>query len=156
MIVFVENNRVYGPEIVKSVMNGGHYVRGICGMAIISEVLQTLQINQFASQRCENCFNEANKIVKKISALITKSKSESVITEWEHLNIMMKSGEFEVFQTNGEKASNQFAFWNGFIKIIHYVLQDLTHSHREGNWSSHLSAVQRALKPITSVGYRYT
>ena len=102
-----------------------------------------------------SCFNEENKIVKKISTMITKSKSESVITEWEHLNIMMKSGEFEVFQTNGEKASNQFAFWNGFIKIIYYVLQDLTHSHREVNWSLHLSAVPRTLKPITSVGYRY-
>ena len=118
-IVFVENE-VYGPEIVKSVMNGGHYVRGICGMAIISEVLQTLQMNQFASQRCENGFNEANEIVKKISAMINKSNSESAITEWERLNIMMKSSEFEVFQTNGEKASNQLAFWNGFIK--RYIL----------------------------------
>ena len=142
--VFVENE-VYGPEIVKSVMNGGHYVRGICGMAIISEVLQTLQMNQFASQRSENGFSEANKIVKKISTMITTSKSESAITEWERLNIMMKSGKFEVFQTNREKASNQFAFWNGFIKRIYPVLRDLTRSHREGNWPLHLSAVQRAL-----------
>ena len=113
--VFVENE-VYDPEIVKSLMNGGHYVRRICGMAIISEVLQTLQMNQFASQRCENGFNEADKIVKKISAMITKSNSEFAITEWERLNIMTKSSEFEVSPTNGEKASNQFAFWNGFIK----------------------------------------
>ena len=126
-------------------MNGSHYVRRIRGMVIISEVLQTLQMNQFASQRCENGFNEANEIVKKISAMITKSKSESAITEWERLNIMMKSSEFEVFQTNGEKASNQFAFWSRFIKRIYPVLRDLTHSHREGNWPLHLSAVQRAL-----------
>ena len=66
----------------KSVMNGGHYVRGIRGMAIISEVLQTLQMNQFASQRCENGFNKANEIVKKISAMMTKSKSKSAITKW--------------------------------------------------------------------------
>ena len=58
---------------------------------------------------------------------------------------MMKSSEFEAFQTNGEKASNQFAFWNGFIKRIYPVLRDLTRSHREGNWPLHLSAVQRAL-----------
>ena len=154
--VFVENE-VYGPKItVKSVMNGGHYVRGIRGMTIFSEVLQTLQMNQFASQRCENGFNETSKIVKKISAMITKSKSKSAITEWERLNIMMKSSEFEVFQTNGEKASNQFAFWNGFIKRIYHVLQDLTPSHREGNWPLHVSAVQRALEPITSVGNCYT
>ena len=58
---------------------------------------------------------------------------------------MMKSSEFEAFQTNGEKASNQFAFWNGFIKRIYPVLRDLTRSHREGNWPLHLSAVKRAL-----------
>ena len=61
-------------------MNGGHYVRSIRGMAIISEILQTLQMNQFASQSCENGFNEANEIVNKISEMITKSKSESAVT----------------------------------------------------------------------------
>ena len=81
--VFVENE-VYGPEFtVKSVMNGGHYVCDIRGMGISSEVLQTLQMNQFACQRCENGFNKANEIVKKISAMTTKSKSESAITEWD-------------------------------------------------------------------------
>ena len=58
---------------------------------------------------------------------------------------MMKSSEFEVFQTNGEKASNQFTFCNRFIKRIYPVLRDLTRSHREGNWPLHLSAVKRAL-----------
>ena len=33
--IFVENE-VYGPENVKSVMNGGDYVRRIRGMAILS------------------------------------------------------------------------------------------------------------------------
>ena len=33
--ILVENE-VYGPENVKNVMNGGHYVRGIRGMAIVS------------------------------------------------------------------------------------------------------------------------
>ena len=139
--VFVENE-VYGPDIVKSVMNGGHYVRGIRGMAIISEVLHTLQMNQLACQRGENVFNEANDIVKKISAMITESKSESAITEWECLNTLIKSREFEIFQTTGEKASNQLAFWNGFIDKIYPVLRDLTRSH--------------LIQSIISTGYRYT
>ena len=142
--VFVENE-VYGPDIVKSVMNGGHYICGIRGMTIILEVLHTLQMNQFTCQRSKNVFKEANNIVEKISAMITESKSESAITEWECLNILIKSREFEIFQTTGEKASNQFAFWNGFIDKIFPVLRDLTRSHREGNWQLHLSAVQRAL-----------
>ena len=58
---------------------------------------------------------------------------------------MMKSSEFEVFQKNEEKASNQFTFCNRFIKRIYPVLRNLTRSHREENWTLHLSAVQRAL-----------
>ena len=131
--VFVENE-VYGPDIVKSVMNRGHYVCGIRGMAIISEVLHTLQMNQFACERGKNVFNEANDIVEKIFAMITESKSESAITEWECLNILIKSREFEMFQKTGEKTSNHFAFWNGFIYKIYPVLRDLTRSRREGNW----------------------
>ena len=122
-------------------MNGGHYVRGIRGMAIISEVLHTLQMNQFACQRGENVFNEANEIVEKTSAMITESKSKSTITEWECLNILIKFREFEIFQTTEEKASNQFAFWNGFIDKIYRVLRDLTRSHREGNWQLHQCAL---------------
>ena len=44
--IFLEN-KVSRPENVKSVMNGGNYVRGICGMAILSEVLYTLVFDQF-------------------------------------------------------------------------------------------------------------
>ena len=142
--VFVEN-KVYGPDNVKSVKNGGHYVRGIRCMVIISEVLHTLQMNQFECQRGENVFNEANDIFEKISIMITESKSESAITEWECLNILIKSREFKIFQTTGEKASNQFAFWSRFINKTYPVLRDLTRSHREGIWQLHLSAVQRAL-----------
>ena len=142
--VFVEN-KLYGPDNVKSVKNGGHYVRGIRCMAIISEVLHTLQMNQFECQRGENVFNEANDIFEKISIMITESKSESAITEWECLNILIKSREFEIFQTTGEKASNQFAFWSRFINKTYPVLRDLTRSHREGIWQLHLSAAQRAL-----------
>ena len=117
--VFVENE-VYGPYIIKSVMNGGHYVRGIRGMAIISEVLHTLQMNQFACQRGENVFNEANNIAKKISAMITESKSESAITEWEGLNILIKSIEFEIFQTTGEKQATSSRF--GTYLSMKYIL----------------------------------
>ena len=44
--VFVENE-VYGPENVKSVMNGSNYVCGIRGMAILSEISYNLVFDQF-------------------------------------------------------------------------------------------------------------
>ena len=51
--ILVENE-VYGSENVKHVMNGGHYVRGICEMAIVSEVLHSLILNQFLIEIDEN------------------------------------------------------------------------------------------------------
>lgn len=136
-------NEVYGPGVVKSVMDGGHYVRGIRGMSIVSEVIQALQINEFVNQNGEYVFDTANEIVKKISEML--SNKEDVVNEWKHLNAMVKSKEIEVFRTKGEETSSQFAFWNAFIQTIYPVLRDLTRSHREGNWQMHLSAVQRAL-----------
>ena len=40
-LILVEN-KVYGPKNFNHVINGGHYVRGISGMAIVSEVLYSL------------------------------------------------------------------------------------------------------------------
>ena len=44
--VFVENE-IFGPGVVKTVMNGGHYVRGKRGMTIIYEALHRLQASNF-------------------------------------------------------------------------------------------------------------
>ena len=44
--VFVENE-IFGPGVVKTVMNGGHYVRGKRGMGLISEALHRLQLIEF-------------------------------------------------------------------------------------------------------------
>ena len=41
--VFVENE-IFGPGVVKTVMNGGHYVRGKRGMGLISLALHRLQL----------------------------------------------------------------------------------------------------------------
>ena len=90
--VLVENE-VYGPEIVKSVMGGGHYVRGVRGMSLISEVIQSLQINQFVKHDTEHVFDTMNEIVKRISSML-EDKNENVCDEWEYLSTMATSKEF--------------------------------------------------------------
>ena len=55
--ILVENE-VYGPEKVKHVMNGGHYVRGIRRMVIVSEVLHSLLLDQFLIEKGENTQNQ--------------------------------------------------------------------------------------------------
>ena len=36
-------NEIFGPGVVKTVMNGGHYVRGERGMTLTYEALHRLQ-----------------------------------------------------------------------------------------------------------------
>ena len=46
--VLVENE-IFGPGVIKSVMDGGHYVRSKRGMSIISEAMEHLQMLAFAN-----------------------------------------------------------------------------------------------------------
>ena len=76
-LILVEN-KVYGPENVKHVMNGGHYVRGIRGMAIVSEVLYSLLPDQFLMEIDENTQNQVVQQVKGISQLSNKRDKQLV------------------------------------------------------------------------------
>ena len=78
--ILVENE-VYGPENVKHVMNGGHYVRGISGMAIVSEVLYSLLLDQFLIEVDENTQNNVVQQMKGISQLISETSNQSINIE---------------------------------------------------------------------------
>ena len=142
--ILVENE-VYGPENVKHIINGGHHVRGIRGMAIVSEVLYSLLLDQFLIEIDENTQNQVVQQVKSISQLISETNNQSTNTEWEKLTTKMKSLGFDEFNENRKKKSEQFLFWHNFISKVFPVLRDLTRSHREGDWKLHLSAMQEAL-----------
>ena len=63
------------------VMNEGHYVRGIRGMAIVSEFLLSLLLNQFLIEIDENTQNLVVQQVKSISQLISETNNQSTNTE---------------------------------------------------------------------------
>ena len=73
--IFVENE-VYRSENVKSVMNGGNYVRGIRGMGMISEVLITLRLGQYTLQTKEDDkFEGIVQQARSLAQLISESNS---------------------------------------------------------------------------------
>ena len=119
-------------------MNGGNYVRGMRGMAILSEVLYSQVFNQFLFE--VNDTQQVNQQVSELGQLILNTNTQC--TEWEKL---VKQSEPQNFRENGKMTSKQFLYWNNFIEKVSAVLRDLTYSHREGNWKLHLSAIQRAL-----------
>ena len=102
--ILVENE-VHGPENVKHVMNEGNYVRGIPGMAILSEVLYSLLLDQFLIEIDEKIQNQVAQQVKGTSQLISKTGNLSTNTKWEKLTTKMKSLEFNEFNEHTKKKS---------------------------------------------------
>ena len=143
--IFLENE-VSRPENVKSVMNGGNYVRGIREMAVLSEVLYTLVFDQFLFEG--NDIQQVNQQITELSQLILDTNIQSVRTEWEKLLSKISFMGLQNFRENGKMKSKQFLYWNNFIEKVFLVLRDLTRSHREGNWQLHLSAIHQALSLV--------
>ena len=123
-------------------------------MAIVSEALQTLRMNQFmeTSDPCE--FTAVDEAIKEMIFSITNcktdsSKSQTVANQWKELSTLIESTygseKFKRFRENGRKNSDQFAFWDEFVETIYPPLRDLNRSHREGDWFLHLSAIRRSL-----------
>ena len=52
---------------------------------------------------------------------------------------------FDKYREEGKLKSEQFQYWNKFLKESIPIFRDLTRSHREGNWKIHTSAVLRSL-----------
>ena len=146
--VFVENE-IFGLGVVKTVMNGGHYVRGKCGMGLISEALHQLQLIEFI--KVTDC-SQFQGLLENIAELQMLSEKEmlhqrKIQRKWrqckEKMSDFMKI--FDKYKEEGKLKSEQFQYWNKFLEEIFPILRDLTRSHREGNWKLHLSAVHRSL-----------
>ena len=116
-------------------------------MAIISEVLYNLLLDQFLIEIDENTQNHVDQQVKGISQrkCMSETNNPSSNTEWEKLTTKIKSLELHEFHENRKKKSEQFLFWYNFISKVFPVLRDLTRSHREVDWKLHISAIQRTL-----------
>ena len=84
-------------------------------------------------------------MVTELNQLILNTNIQSVCTEWEKLLSKTSFMGLQSFRENRKMKSKEFLYWNNFIEKVFPVLRDLTHSHREGDWQLHLSAIQRAL-----------
>ena len=146
--VLVENE-IFGTDIVKSALDGGNYIRGKRGIALISEAICHLQLSAFmkniSAAKFENFFTLVSEL--QLSFENVDSNPQQVLQKWEECKKGLASfmDEFDEFKDQGGIRSKSFAYWNKFIDEISLVLRDLTRSCREGNWELHLSAVQRAM-----------
>ena len=146
--IFVENE-IFGLGVVKTVMNGGHYVRGKRGMGLISKALHRLQLMEFIKVTDCSQFQGLLENIAELQTLFEKEMlhQRKIQRKWRECKEKMSNFMeiFDKYKEEGKLKSEQFQYWNKFLDEIIPILRDLTRSHREGNWKLHLSAVRRSL-----------
>ena len=128
-------------------MAGGDYVRGKHAIiALVSEALQRLQVNEFIETVEISRFSKLFARLAELQTLFrTKNRTpENIKSAWKCCQ--NKTNEFNeafsLFKDRRSKSSEQFQYFNTFLERIAPVLQDLTRPYRESNWQLHLSALR--------------
>ena len=150
---------IYGPNSVKQVMDGKHYIRSKRGMSLIAECMQTLRLIEFNSIHCsgipvskKDAINLQKLFASSIysPSLHTLNQTPSLlINSWNEVNQNLSDQNFfknyEKFISNGKQATQSFNAWSIFLDEIYPILFNLTQSFRSGDWQLHISAVRRAI-----------
>ena len=71
--IFVEQE-IFGPGVVNTVMNGGHYARGKRGMTLLAETMEHLQIKAFLQQCDIEMFGDVSEKITLLSVINGKSR----------------------------------------------------------------------------------
>ena len=84
--VLVENE-IYGPNNVKSVMDGGNYIRGKRGMSIIAEALQHLQhlqLSAFLKSADTSRYKILFENILELQSLFETQNQHFIVQSWKH------------------------------------------------------------------------
>ena len=140
--VFVDNE-IFGTGVVKTVMNGGRYVRGKRGMGLISEALHRLQLIEFIKVTDCSQFQGLLEDIAELQRMFEKEMlhQRKIQRKWREGKEKMSDFTeiFDKYKEEGKLKSEQFQYWNKVLEEIIPILRDLTRSHREGNWKLHLA-----------------
>ena len=123
-------------------------------MALISEATSRLQMSNFFSVVDKSKYSELLENVSNLQNLFQEyvrfDDPVPYASQWNLCQEKMVafSNDFEIYCDDGCKKSQRFQYWDAFIHKIMPVLRDLTQTHREGDWSLHLSSVCQAI-PLT-------
>ena len=120
---------VFGPKVVKTVLKGSHYFRGVRGMGIIAEVLQRIELREFFAIIEHEIYKP----------LFTHLKTmEVACVEKDHLNAKKKMEDmhhllqdfnvdfsFSQFIKTGVEKSKVFCYWTFFLYELFLVMRDI-------------------------------
>ena len=138
--------KAFGKNVVRSVLDGTHYMQSLKGLMLLSECFETLQWAEFF--RIKGVREYVNEL-----SLMQLMKSSAAKKNWEesraHLEAFMSTAsrlidDFNAFRSERCEVSETFAFWDRFVKMVS-ILRDLVRADREGTWDLHLQSVQAVL-----------
>jgi len=142
--IWIEN-KIFGPGVVESVLNGSDYVRSMEGVLLIGEYISRFQWLEFL----QNNFIQFGPVFERIDLLkkahSKKDKEEAIkcLKEFKILSTKML-GEFNKFLALKSEESETFKYWNNVSKMIQ-LLRNLVRADREGNWELHLTTVKEIM-----------
>ena len=135
---------VFGKKVLVSVLSGGHYVRSLHGMFVISEVFYSLAWKAFWKTKVHDPaliqhFNDLRRLLQ------TKNRNKCV-NEFQIALTMTAElkEEFEVFLEECKEKSEICKYLAVFQEIFKCI-KNLVAADRDGDWHLHVEAVRSAM-----------
>ena len=130
-------SEVFGPKTVSTVLSGGHYVRSLKGMLIVSEVLDSLMWSAFWHS------NDHTSVLK--NALKNRRRIECV-PQFEQASAAAAdlSQQFYTFAQECQEKSELCRYFMNFCNIVS-IIKQLIVADRDGNWPLHVGTVKASM-----------
>ena len=142
--VLVEN-KIFGIDLVKSVMNGKHYSRGKRGMMLISEAMLQIMLSEFSKESNEKQqnFQQLYQQVETLQNVIVNNFEidHFIKKEWDKCEQLSD----EYITSLNEFISHLFKYWSNFLINVVTILRDFTMSFPQANWLKYTQALRRAI-----------
>ncbi len=134
---------VFGPGVLESALNGGHYVRAITGMLIVEDLIRSLQWMIFWQHKEK----EAYPVLDDVKALATTLAANNRCPEQfssliEKVEILKR--DFQEFEKECEAKSEVCRFFGVWLHMVS-VIKNAIVSDREGNWNLLAATVEDSM-----------
>ena len=139
-------SKAFGPNVVRSVIDGSHYVRSLKGLMLLAESIERLQWARFFQCKGTSAYIDELEILKLLKESVSekaRERSKRLLDRFVDDSLRMIN-DFNAFRADARINSEAFAFWDTFVEMVS-ILKDLVRADREGNWQLHLQTIQSAL-----------
>lgn len=138
-------SEVFGPKTVSAVLSGGHYVRSLKGMLIVSEVIDSLMWSAFWHSTDHTSVPFVQSATDLMNVLKTKNRMECV-PKFEQVSTAAANlrQQFNAFAQECQEKSELCQYFMNFQKIVAVIKQLIT-ADRDGNWPLHVGTVKASM-----------